>query len=109
METTTPLQQQEDGADASVSAPETPPSKPTKQDTLALPSAEVLRQIAERQDARAAEIRARRAERKSTVGRTNEEKQDTAARLIQRNYRGHRTRRAMEGRGLDPSLRWLEV
>jgi hypothetical protein len=29
--------------------------------------------------------------------------------MIQRNYRGHRTRRAMQGRGLDPSVRWIEA
>jgi hypothetical protein len=32
-----------------------------------------------------------------------------AAGIIQRNYRGHRTRRQMKGLGLDPSTRWMEV
>jgi hypothetical protein len=32
-----------------------------------------------------------------------------AATIIQRNYRGHRDRRALKGHGLDPSTRWLEV
>lgn len=32
-----------------------------------------------------------------------------AAQLIQRNYRGHRERRMLEGMSLDPSTRWIEA
>jgi len=32
-----------------------------------------------------------------------------AAALIQRNYRGHRERRMLEGMSLDPSTRWVEA
>lgn len=32
-----------------------------------------------------------------------------AAEPIQRNYRGYRERRQLQGLGLDPSTRWLEV
>jgi hypothetical protein len=40
---------------------------------------------------------------------TEEQNRSDAAVIIQRNYRGHRTRRAMEGRSLDPSVRWIEA
>lgn len=110
MEVATSQQQQHEQEDEDggyVSAPE----NAQQRDPLALPSPKVLKRIAERQDAQAAAVRARRADRRKSlgVGRTVEEDQDAAARLIQRNYRGHRTRRAMEGRGLDPSIRWMEV
>lgn len=32
-----------------------------------------------------------------------------AAKLIQKNYRGYRARRQLEGMGLDASVRWSEV
>jgi hypothetical protein len=35
--------------------------------------------------------------------------QKQAAELIQRNYRGYRSRRQLAGMGLDPSARWAEV
>jgi hypothetical protein len=81
-------------------------------DPLMLPGPEVLAEIARKQEARAAEIQAARAARRqSKDGASTSEEQDRnkAAVMIQRNYRGHRTRRAMEGRGLDPSLRWIEA
>lgn len=34
---------------------------------------------------------------------------EAAASTIQKNYRGHRTRRQLQGFGLDPQTRWLEV
>jgi hypothetical protein len=46
------------------------------------------------------------AARKSDMG-TDEQKQ--AAQLIQRNYRGYRERRQLQGMGLDASARWAEV
>lgn len=77
-------------------------------DPLVLPAPEVLAEIARKQEARAAEIRAARvARRQSKDG--EEQDRNKAAVLIQRNYRGHRTRRAMQGRGLDPSVRWIEA
>lgn len=77
---------------------------------LALPSPDVLDEIARKQDARAAEIRAARAERRrSKLPAGVDEEQSRAAVLIQRNFRGHRTRRAMQGFSMDPSLRWIEV
>ena len=35
--------------------------------------------------------------------------ESTAARVLQRTYRGHRARRQMRGLSLDPSTRWTEV
>lgn len=81
-------------------------------DPLVLPAPEVLAEIARKQEARAEEIRAARAARRlSKDGGSVSEEQSRrdAATLIQKNYRGHRTRRAMEGRGLDPSVRWIEA
>ena len=75
-----------------------------QQDPLALPSPEVLRQIAEKQDAKQKEI----LERKKTRDGQSDERGE-AAKLIQKNYRGYRTRQALEGRSLDPSSRWMEV
>jgi hypothetical protein len=35
--------------------------------------------------------------------------QEQAAQMIQRNYRGYRTRRQLNGMGLDANSRWEEV
>lgn len=91
-------------------------------DPLALPPPDILAEIARKQDARAAEIRAARSARRqskeggSVSGQAKEgqgvseaQSRSNAATLIQKNYRGHRTRRAMQGRGLDPSVRWIEA
>lgn len=37
------------------------------------------------------------------------EEQAQAAQMIQRNYRGYRERRQLQGMGLDASARWAEV
>lgn len=39
----------------------------------------------------------------------NDQEQQKAAQLIQRNYRGYRERRQLNGIGLDASARWAEV
>lgn len=80
-------------------------------DPLALPAPEVLADIARKQDARAAEMRAARAERRRSkeIAGSEDQSRSNAAVMIQRNYRGHRTRRAMEGFSTDPSTRWIEV
>jgi hypothetical protein len=99
--------------------PTTPPPQDNSnnaaiKDPLALPSAEVLAEIARKQEARAAEIQAarlarRHSKRNESASVTEEQNRSDAAVMIQRNYRGHRTRRAMEGRSLDPSVRWIEA
>ncbi|SMQ50964.1 unnamed protein product [Zymoseptoria tritici ST99CH_3D7] len=77
-------------------------------DPFALPPPDVLRDLARKQDERAKAIRERRRHEVGGVhGKVDEETQ--AAQIIQRNYRGHRDRRALKGCGLDPSTRWLEI
>ena len=71
-------------------------------DRYALPSPEVLREIAAKQDATAQK-------RKEQQRQKTFDEKDNAARLIQKNYRGYRTRRALKGYGLDPDTRWIEV
>jgi hypothetical protein len=91
---------------------DTPQENKKSSDPLVLPGPDVLAEIARKQDARAAEIRAARAARRHSKdggSASEEQSRKNAAMLIQRNYRGHRTRRAMEGRGLDPSVRWIEA
>ncbi|WPH02523.1 IQ domain-containing protein IQM4-like protein [Acrodontium crateriforme] len=77
-----------------------------KMDPLALPSAEQLREIAAKQDAQAQEIKAKRAAAASSSQGSEDAAQAHAAGVIQRNYRGYRQRRAMQGWSLDPSSRW---
>lgn len=45
----------------------------------------------------------------SLSGQDNDQAQQKAAQLIQRNYRGYRERRQLQGIGLDASARWAEV
>jgi hypothetical protein len=75
-----------------------------RQDPYALPSPEILQEIERRQTENERSSRQKRAE-----SLTASEEQINAAKIIQRNYRGHRTRRALNGHGLDPGTRWLEV
>lgn len=93
--------------------PSTPPPPPTtteKKHPLELPAPDVLREIARRQDEAAQEIRRRRTEAtRSSLSAALPDADTTAAELIQRNYRGYRARRALQGRDLDPSTRWVEV
>lgn len=42
-------------------------------------------------------------------GSSEEQEQVQAAQLIQKNYRGYRSRRQMQGMGLDANSRWSEV
>ena len=74
-----------------------------EKDSLALPSPEVLRDIAAKQDAKAREIAERRRQPKPP------DERDNAARVIQKSYRGYRERRALQGYALDPNARWMEV
>ena len=79
-------------------------------DPLSIPSPERLREISAKQDARAKELRARRAaqERQRNTSLSTEQRVN-AAELIQRHYRGYRERRQIKGYALDPSTRWVEV
>jgi hypothetical protein len=83
-----------------------------KQEAYTLPSPDKLREIQVKQDERAEQIKARRAQelqRKATKEQLGEDEQAHAAQVIQRNYRGYRDRRALKGFGLDPSTRWVEA
>ncbi|PNS20253.1 IQ domain-containing protein IQM5 [Sphaceloma murrayae] len=88
--------------------------------SIPLPPPEQLRAIAARQEEAAREnLRRRRAEAQIGTGTehggagggTDEEdgRQADAARLIQRNYRGYRSRREMRGHGLSSGRRWEEA
>ncbi|GME22376.1 iq calmodulin-binding motif protein [Neofusicoccum parvum] len=80
-------------------APATHSSAPA---ALAVPSRDVLEDIARRQDAKHEAMQAAKSQ-----GQRDEEA--AAAALIQRNYRGYRSRRELAGMGLDASTRWVEV
>lgn len=74
-------------------------------DPFRLPSKEVLQEIERKQNERAAAIR----ERRLKDSEEGNDERSAAAGIIQRNYRGHRERRALNGFGLDPGTRWMEV
>lgn len=78
-------------------------------DPLALPSAEKLREVAERQDAKAQEIREQRRQQRAEQNEKENNEQGEAAKVIQKNYRGYRARRALEGYGIDPGSRWMDI
>lgn len=78
-----------------------------ERDALWLPPAGVLGEIARKQEERAKEIREKRQREAGSIGA--EDERTNAATTIQKNYRGHRERRALGGYGLSPSTRWLEV
>jgi hypothetical protein len=44
-----------------------------------------------------------------SVAHHGSKEQEQAAQLIQKNYRGYRERRQLEGMGLDANSRWSEV
>ena len=77
----------------------------TNRDPFALPPIEKLREIERRQNERAKEIAERRAQQR----RQSPNRESNAAEVIQKNYRGYRTRRTLQGYGLDPNTRWVEV
>ncbi|KAF2459730.1 hypothetical protein BDY21DRAFT_336334 [Lineolata rhizophorae] len=80
---------------------------------LEVPSRDEMRRIAAEQDAREAKLKAVRKRRASAArwggAGTPPTEEEAAAQVIQRNYRGYRERRQMQGLGLDASTRWLEV
>ncbi|KAH9815671.1 IQ domain-containing protein IQM4-like [Teratosphaeria destructans] len=78
-------------------------------DHYALPSAQRLKEIEAKQDEQARKIKERRATEAETDETADSKAQSHAAEVIQRNYRGYRSRRAMKGHGLDPSTRWIEA
>lgn len=96
--------------------PSPPPQQQQQQqqhsDPDPFPPPEKLREIAAKQDERAREIKERRAtELQQTLSPqcSTAEREDAAAHVIQRHYRGYRDRRALKGYRLDPSLRWVDA
>ncbi|KAF2771933.1 hypothetical protein EJ03DRAFT_267792 [Teratosphaeria nubilosa] len=81
----------------------------SQHDHYALPPPEQLKVIKTKQDEQARKIRERRAAEAETDETADSTAQSHAAEVIQRNYRGYRSRRAMKGYGLDPSTRWIEA
>lgn len=82
------------------------------ENTLDVPTPEEMREIGRKQDERAKEIAERRRKQhaeKHPSGDNDDEERDNAAKLIQKNYRGYRARRALNGFGLDPGTRWMEL
>ncbi|KAI7517684.1 hypothetical protein KC331_g21580 [Hortaea werneckii] len=87
---------------------ESHPEADKQSDPLALPPPEKLKEIAAKQDVQAQKIRERRAAQAHARASLATERRTNAAELIQRNYRGYRQRRQMQGYAIDPSTRWLE-
>ncbi|KAK7522768.1 hypothetical protein IWX49DRAFT_491972, partial [Phyllosticta citricarpa] len=67
-----------------------------------VPSKEQVRAIAKAQDEKHDALNAQKSQ-----GQKGQE--EFAAKLIQRNYRGYRERRQLQGLRLDASTRWIEV
>lgn len=93
-------------------------------DSLVPPSQENFERIARIQEEKEQELRRRDREirqealdeqrlqlqRQPELSDSGEHRaRSNAARLIQKTYRGHRTRREMEGFGLDPGTRWISA
>lgn len=78
-------------------------------DSLETPSREVVQRIAAVQEKKEVENIKRRLSMQASGDEMNESERLKAAELIQRNYRGHRERRMLNGMSLDPSTRWVEA
>jgi len=72
-------------------------------DSLEVPSPNTVQRIGEIQEKKEEEIMQR------LSGDLDHEEREKAANMIQRNYRGHRERRMLNGLSLDPSTRWVEA
>lgn len=74
--------------------------------SLAMPPPEVIQEINHVQEEKEVEGIARRLSENPNL---SEDERRKAAELIQRNYRGHRERRILEGKRLDVGTRWVEA
>ena len=75
--------------------------------TLVPPSHELVQQITRAQEKKEEEVVMKKLGADSLHG--SDERRREAAAIIQRNYRGHRERRMLNGLSLDPSARWIEA
>ncbi|PQE22988.1 IQ calmodulin-binding domain-containing protein [Rutstroemia sp. NJR-2017a WRK4] len=78
-------------------------------DRLEMPSKEEIERIAHVQEQKEVETIKKRLSESGNEGEGSEEDRKKAAELIQRNYRGHRARRTLDGKTLDASTRWVEA
>jgi hypothetical protein len=78
-------------------------------DSLETPTQETVERIRKIQERREAEITEKRLRMQLGTDEMSGEDRQKAAKLIQRNYRGHRERRMLNGMSLDPSTRWVEA
>lgn len=78
-------------------------------DSLVAPTHEMVEHISEAQEQKEEEVMKKRLDERDGKGELDEGERERAAGLIQRNYRGHRERRMLEGMSLDPSTRWVEA
>ncbi|CAG8972966.1 hypothetical protein HYALB_00008326 [Hymenoscyphus albidus] len=76
-------------------------------DSLELPSHEMVEKISKVQEHKEEEVLKKNL--KAEQPELSEDERTRAAGLIQRNYRGHRERRMLNGMSLDPSSRWVEA
>jgi hypothetical protein len=76
-------------------------------DSLIPPTDEERKHISSVQEAKEEEIIRKRISMENPE--LSDEERTKAAALIQRNYRGYRERRQMQGMGLDPTSRWTEA
>jgi hypothetical protein len=76
-------------------------------DSLVPPTKEEIKHIGSVQEAKEEEIIRKRISMENPE--LSDEERTKAAALIQRNYRGYRERRQMQGMGLDPTSRWVEA
>jgi hypothetical protein len=76
-------------------------------DSLEPPSQEMVAQITAAQEQKEEEVMQKRLSQDAP--NLSDAERQKAAGLIQRNYRGYRERRQLQGFGLDPSSRWMEA
>jgi hypothetical protein len=76
-------------------------------DSLIPPTEEEIKHIGSVQEAKEEETIRKRISMENPE--LSDDEKTKAAALIQRNYRGYRERRRMQGLGLDPSSRWVEA
>lgn len=76
-------------------------------DSLVAPTQEMVERISEVQERKEEEVALKRLSEEHRD--LSSEERAKAAAIIQRNYRGFRSRRMLEGMSLDPSTRWVEA
>jgi hypothetical protein len=78
-------------------------------ESLEVPTREMVERIAEVQEKKEVESIMKRLSMQAGREDMNDSERQKAAEVIQRNFRGHRERRMLNGMSLDPSTRWIEA